>query len=136
MRPVRDSIPVILLGERLKALRKQRGLTQQGVADRLRVDRTTYTKYENGRVCPDQQGLVMLAELFGVTVDFLLGRDDLPAAPVLEDDGGAMALQLTEQEKLLLQMFRQLSPAEREELTKTARIRFMEQREARWKQGS
>lgn len=120
-------MPIILLGARLKELRKQAHLTQQAVADRLRVDRTTYTKYENGRVCPDQQGLVALAELFGVSVDYLLGRDDGQTAPAVADAGDA-PLVLTPQEKLLVQMFRQLTPEQRDELTENARARFVSER--------
>ena len=123
-------MPIILLGARLKDLRKQAHLTQQAVADRLRVDRTTYTKYENGRVCPDQQGLVALAELFGVSVDYLLGRDDGQTAPAVADAGDA-PLVLTPQEKLLVQIFRQLSPEQRDELTENARARFVSERYGR-----
>lgn len=123
-------MPIILLGARLKELRKQAHLTQQAVADRLRVDRTTYTKYENGRVCPDQQGLVALAELFGVSVDYLLGRDDEQTAPAVADAGDA-PLVLSPQEKLLVQMFRQLTPEQRDELSENARARFVSERYGR-----
>lgn len=130
VKPARDAMPIILLGARLKELRKQAHLTQQAVADRLRVDRTTYTKYENGRVCPDQQGLVALAELFGVSVDYLLGRDDEQTAPAVADAGDA-PLVLSPQEKLLVQMFRQLTPEQRDELSENARARFVSERYGR-----
>ena len=71
MKPVKDALPMTLLGARLRALRQQQGLTQSEMAKKLSVDRTTYTKYENGRVSPDHQALVCIAELHGVTVDFL-----------------------------------------------------------------
>ena len=129
MRTTRDAMPVILLGARLKELRKQSGLTQQAVSDQIQVDRTTYTKYENGRVCPDQQGLVSLAELFGVTVDYLLGREEKPAAPMLTDGNEDAPLLLSPDEKMLIQLFRILTPEEREELTKAAREQYKVRRD-------
>ena len=129
MRTTRDAMPVILLGARLKELRKQSGLTQQAVSDQIQVDRTTYTKYENGRVCPDQQGLVSLAELFGVTVDYLLGRKEKPAAPMLTDGNEDAPLLLSPDEKMLIQLFRILTPEEREELTKAAREQYTARRD-------
>ena len=50
-----------LFGERLRALRKQAGLTQQAVAGRLSIHRTAYTKYETSGVMPDPMGLLVLA---------------------------------------------------------------------------
>ena len=61
--------------EQLKILRKQKGLYQKDVATFLGVDRTTYVKYENGVSEPDNDTLVKLAELFNVSVDYLLGRE-------------------------------------------------------------
>ena len=115
MKTTRDSEPMLLFGERLRNLRKERGLTQQVVADQLQVDRTTYTKYEIGRVSPDPQGLSKLADLFAVTVDTLLGRESGHAhLPVMEPP--QRAVDLTGQEQLLVQMFRQLSPNEQSAL--------------------
>lgn len=102
-----------LFGERLRALRKQAHLTQQAVADRLSIHRTAYTKYETGVVTPDQQGLVRLAELYGVTVDYLLGREEIPFS--IADNVGEK-IQLTLQEQQLVQMFRQLPYMEQQAL--------------------
>lgn len=106
-----------LFGERLRQLRKTARLTQQGVADRLNIHRTSYTKYETGVVAPDQQGLVQLAELFGVTVDYLLGRDE--SVDVVSDAVGKQN-PLSLEEQNLLQMFRQLTYAQQRELVKQA----------------
>ena len=110
-----------LFGIRLRELRKQHKLTQQAVAEQLQVDRSTYAKYEIGRVCPDQQGLLALAELFGVTVDYLLGREGTTPSPVLADGGEIAPLELTPDEMLLIQTFRTLSPEEREQLIREIR---------------
>ena len=63
--------------KQLKTLRKQKGLLQKDVASFLGIDRTTYVKYETGVSEPDNKTLIKLAELFSVSVDYLLGRDTL-----------------------------------------------------------
>lgn len=127
MQAGRSLISVSLFGPRLRTLRKKAGMTQQAVADRMRIHRTTYTKYETGVVTPDQQGLVSLAELFGVTVDFLLGREEPQTVLVLEDKDDA-PITLTLPEKLLLQTFRQLDAEQRDELVRHARQVLADQR--------
>lgn len=62
---------------RLKEIRIRHQKTQQEVADYLKVNRTTYTKWETGKHEPDAETLVKLAAYYGVTVDELIG-----AAPV------------------------------------------------------
>lgn len=66
------------IGERLKELRKQRGYSQEDVAKLLGIGRTTYLKYESGENKPSRK-LKELASLFGVTTDYLLGREPAPA---------------------------------------------------------
>lgn len=61
--------------ERLKELRLKAGLTQKQLADILGVDRTSVVKYETNRNGPSSEMLEQLADYFGVTVDYLLGRD-------------------------------------------------------------
>lgn len=92
---------------RLLRLRKQAKMTQQAVAARLNIHRTTYTKYESGAAAPDQQGLVALGELFGVSVDFLLGREGEDPVVSAKRESGSLHLSL--QEQTLVQMFRQLN---------------------------
>lgn len=112
---------------RLRTLRKQEHLTQQEVADTLRIHRTTYTKYETGVVAPDQQGLVQLAEMFHVTVDYLLGRAHTATPDDLAEDVGEK-VSLSLQEKLLVQMYRQLSYTEQQELHKQIQKAFAKNR--------
>lgn len=58
----------------LKALREAKGMTQQDVANLLRVSRSTYAKWEIGKREPDNSILLDVADLFQVTTDYLLGR--------------------------------------------------------------
>lgn len=65
-----------MLGERLKFLRQQTNKTQQQIADKLGITRAAYSHFENDRNQPDSDTIVRLAELFEVSTDYLLGRDE------------------------------------------------------------
>ena len=58
----------------IKPLRKARHLTQQQLADRLNVSRTTLTMWEIGKAKPSVDHLVSMADILGCTTDELLGR--------------------------------------------------------------
>lgn len=61
-----------MLGVRIAALRKQAGLSQAELARRLQVSPSAIGMYEQGRREPSGQTLVAMAELFGVSTDYLL----------------------------------------------------------------
>ena len=63
---------------RLKSLRKRRGLSQAEVARAVFVAQNTYSYYENGKRDIPTATLVRLAELYGVSVDYILCRTDEP----------------------------------------------------------
>ena len=63
------------LGERIKFHRKRLGLTQEQLAERLGVSPQAVSKWENNISCPDISILPEMADLFGITVDALLGKD-------------------------------------------------------------
>lgn len=108
-------------GDRLRRLRKEAHLTQQDVADTLRIHRTTYTKYETGVVAPDQQGLLDLAKLFEVTVDYLLGNSEVRYEV---SDAKGVWMDLTLQEQLLVQLYRQLDSKDKDNLLNQAQKEF------------
>jgi transcriptional regulator with XRE-family HTH domain len=58
----------------IKQLRLEKKLTQQEVADKIGITRPAYTAYESGKREPDFNTLQVLADLFSVSTDFLLGR--------------------------------------------------------------
>ncbi len=64
-------------GEKLKALRTERGLIQEQLAARLYVSRTAVSKWETGGGSPNLDSLQAVARLFDVSVDDLLSADDL-----------------------------------------------------------
>ena len=72
---------MIILSTRLKQLRKERRMTQQNIADHLGINVRTYQYYESDTDKahrPDLETLVVLADLYHVSVDYLIGRTDTP----------------------------------------------------------
>ena len=70
----------IQLSNRLTALRRERGYSQEGLAAALGVSRQAVSKWERGESSPDTDNLIALAGTFHVTTDFLLGLTDLPVS--------------------------------------------------------
>ena len=60
--------------EKLKMLRKKKGLTQKNLCNMLNISQGTYAKWENGRREPNFEKLSMLACIFDVSIDFLLSE--------------------------------------------------------------
>ena len=72
------------IGKRIAALRKEKGLTQEELAQHMGVSGQAVSKWENDQTCPDISALPKLARLLGVTVDELLeGKEETPAVRVL-----------------------------------------------------
>ncbi|WP_214857967.1 helix-turn-helix transcriptional regulator [Exiguobacterium sp. s191] len=65
-------------GDRLKELRLNRGWPQDDTAAKLGITPATLSRFENGKRQPDPSTLVLLADTFDVTVDYLVGRVDNP----------------------------------------------------------
>ncbi len=97
-----------MLTSMLRHLISQSGKTQKEIAFDLGLGSQRFNFYVTGRSEPDISTLILLADYFGVTVDYLLGHEK---EPTVKDDG------LTEIERLFLS----LPPARREEV-----LRFME----------
>ena len=65
------------LNEKLQELRKQKGLTQEELAEVLCVSRTAISKWESGRGYPNIDSLKAISKYFGVTIDELLSSEEL-----------------------------------------------------------
>ncbi|KLE14786.1 cobalamin-dependent protein [Clostridium sp. C8] len=61
---------------RMKELRKNKGYTQKKLASLLNIGQTTVANYEQGTRVPDMEKLNKMADLFEVTLDYLLGRSE------------------------------------------------------------
>lgn len=69
---------------RLKELRKARKIRQTEVAEVLSCSQGVYSRYESGEREPPFDILVRLADFYGVTVDYLMGRDVASPTPIHE----------------------------------------------------
>lgn len=65
-----------MIGSRIKELRKKNKMTQKALADKVFVDCSAVTKWETGKAKPDFEKQQRLADIFGVSIDYLCGRSD------------------------------------------------------------
>lgn len=62
---------------KLKEIRLIRGMSQQAVADYLHCSAVSYSRYETGNRSPSLDVLIKMADCFDVTLDYLLGRQQI-----------------------------------------------------------
>lgn len=76
---------------RIQELRKKKSLQQKALAIELKVSQATISSWELGEKQPSSKNVARLADFFGVSIDYLLGRDctTLPdeKEPTVNDDG-------------------------------------------------
>ena len=74
------SLPIdkAVVGTRLQALRKKKKISQQSLADHVGVNQTAISQWDRGVTLPSTDMLHALSELYGVSVDYLLGISDDP----------------------------------------------------------
>ena len=93
---------------RLKDLRREMGLSQQALADKLNVSQQTICKYENNTNEPNIDMLEAMADIFDVSVDYLIGYSSY-AHKVEEVSETA----LNEDELSFLKKYRSINPSSR-----------------------
>ena len=64
------------LGKKITAMRNEKSLSQEQLAEKLNVTRQTISNWENGKFYPDIDSLVNLSKFFNVSLDDLLSYDD------------------------------------------------------------
>lgn len=67
-----------MLGNQIRELRLAFGWSQVELARRLNISKQTVSNWENDNIQPSIEMLVHLAEIFRVSTDYLLGREDIP----------------------------------------------------------
>ena len=67
-----------LFSQRLREIRKRSGVPQSSIATYLSITVSAYSKIENGKGKPSYTRLIALADYFGVSLDYLVGRSDDP----------------------------------------------------------
>ena len=111
-----------IIADRLTKLRRMSGLTQDSIADAVGIGRTNYSHYEKAKACPPPYMLARLAAVFNVSVDFLLGREQLFSTIVRDnaftgfDDMTEQLSRLKDDELALVLQYRQLTLEQKKEL--------------------
>lgn len=75
------------IADRIQSLRKQKGMSQEELADKIGVSRQAVSKWESEQSTPDLDKVVIMSELFEVTTDYLLKGIE----PVAVNDHKTMA---------------------------------------------
>ena len=63
------------IGQNLKALRKQKVMSQDEIAQTLKINRSTYSGYENGVAFPNIENLISFSDFFKISIDDLIKKD-------------------------------------------------------------
>ena len=92
------------IGQNIKNIRISQGKTQKEVAEMGGFRQGIYANWENDRYLPGAESLIKLADCFGCTVDYLLGRESEDGVIVVSESN-----EYTQNEKDLIELFRQLS---------------------------
>ncbi len=66
-----------MIGSRIRELREEKGMTREDLAQKLEISYWALSKYETEDRAPDYELLGKLATLFGVSIDYLLGRTNI-----------------------------------------------------------
>lgn len=104
-----------MLPQRLKALRKEAGLTQKELADKLNISQAAYAQWENGVKKPARENLTTLANILDTSIDYLLDNTNSKHP---EDD-------LSNVEILFRKTSKNMTP-EQKEIFKKELLEFME----------
>ena len=91
----------------LRSLRISRGVSQQKIADYLGITQQSVNRYEKQKFEPDIGTLIMLADYFGTTVDYLIGHTP---------PGDTAAPELSREEWALIRDYRRLDGGEKESI--------------------
>lgn len=94
---MKDSMKELSLGQRIAALRKEQGLTQDALSEALNITPQAVSKWENSQSCPDIMTLPALARLLNVSIDTLLTGE-------MPDATGSLPLPARKPEELIVRI--------------------------------
>ncbi len=92
----------MLIGQRIKDLRIEKGLSQQELGDIIGVTKVSICGYESGTRTPSLETFSLLADLFGTTTDYLLGRE----VPVVNESSNEYIGSVSKEDIELIQELR------------------------------
>ncbi len=92
---------------RISELRTKAGLSQTAFGKLFNAAQNTVSNWENGNREPSNEILLKMAEFFGESIDYILGRDEKIKEPVTNKDDG-----LSDMDKFLFKWLKSLTPEE------------------------
>ena len=75
------------MGNRIRELRKERHMTMKQLGEKLGLAESTVSQYETGKRSPDNETLLKLGEIFGVTVGYILGAEEKEQPTPVSESG-------------------------------------------------
>ena len=114
-----------MFGDNLKKLRKEHGISQKELAEKLFISQQAVAKWESDKASPNPEMVARIAELFGTTTDYLLGREEKgpeSAAVTTEDEELMEYLEELKTRPELRMLFSLSSKATKEDLEDAVRI--------------
>ena len=83
------------------ALRKEKGLTQDELAQKLGISKSSVAMWETGQRLPSPDVYELIADYFNVDIDYLYGRTDIRQRVRFDESGNAQRTLLTDESQLL-----------------------------------
>lgn len=103
-----------MMCDELKRLRKERGLTQVELAEKLNLSQSTIASWENGKRRPDLDLLPIIADFFGVSVDEIYGQEPHEQTPPpARDDVAALMADLSPEEQAQVRQYAEFLKSQR-----------------------
>lgn len=93
---------------KLKQLREQKQISQTALARHLGVVRSTICQYEKGNRIPDTETLIKLADYFNVSIDYLLGHNEITSEEKNAGFSENKKISITPIEEVMLNIFRNI----------------------------
>lgn len=109
---------VTIFSDRLRQLRKQHKLSQDALAKQLFVSQQSIAKWEKGKITPNPETLSKIADIFGVSTDFLIGRINQEEPTPEEWDS------LTDTQKEIIELMGKLPLEQQNELVRQAQYQL------------
>lgn len=75
---MQELLQVMKMQNNLRRLRRERGLTQISLQMKTGIEQSLLSKYETGERMPPTDALLILADFYGVSIDYILCRTDKP----------------------------------------------------------
>ena len=110
------------MNNRIRELRKSRGLTMKQLGDVLGLTESTISQYENDKRQPDYETLLRLSEYFGVSVGYILGAEEEKTPLVNGDEELTELLEMLKTRPECRMLFQLSKDATKEDVEKAVRI--------------